>query len=210
MQYAHDDNSNPLPESQIKYIERVVGKLLYYALVIDNTMLHALNDIATSKSNATTTTTNAVQYLLDYAYLNPNAVIKYSASDMILRSDSDAAYLVAPEARSCAGGYHWVSNYAHTQFNGPVHVLAKVIKNVMASAMEAEIEGLYMNAQLAIKFCQILVDMGHPQQPTLMQTDSQSAHGLTKVTMKQKRSKAIDMRFHWLKDRANNHNQLDI
>ena len=28
--------------------------------------------------------------------------------------------------------------------------------------------------------------------------------------MKQKRSKAIDMCFHWLKDRANNHNQLDI
>ena len=52
--------------------------------------------------------------------------------------------------------------------------------------------------------------MGHPQPPTLMQTDSQSAHGLTKGTMKQKRSKAIDMRFHWLKDRANNHNQIDI
>ena len=28
--------------------------------------------------------------------------------------------------------------------------------------------------------------------------------------MKQKQSKAIDMRFHWLKDRANNHNQIDI
>ena len=52
--------------------------------------------------------------------------------------------------------------------------------------------------------------MGHPQPPTLMRTDSQSAHGLTKGTMKQKRSKAIDMCFHWLKDRANNHNQIDI
>ena len=52
--------------------------------------------------------------------------------------------------------------------------------------------------------------MGHPQLPTLVQTDSQSAHGLTKGTMKQKQSKAIDMRFHWLKDRANNHNQIDI
>ena len=65
---------------------------------------------------------------------------------MILCSDSDATYLVAPEARSRAGGYHWVGNRAHTQFNGPVHVLAKVIKNVMASAMEAEIAALFMNA----------------------------------------------------------------
>ena len=52
--------------------------------------------------------------------------------------------------------------------------------------------------------------MGHPEPPALVQTDSQSAHGLTKGTMKQKRSKAIDMHFHWLKDRANNHNQIDI
>ena len=52
--------------------------------------------------------------------------------------------------------------------------------------------------------------MGHPQPPMLMQTDSQSSHGLTKGTMKRKHSKSIDMRFHWLKDRVNNHNQIDV
>ena len=71
---------------------------------------------------------------------------------MVLCLDSDAAYLVAPEAQSCTGGYHWVGNCAHKQFNGPVHVLAKVIKNVMASAMKAEIAALYMNAQLVCEF----------------------------------------------------------
>ena len=50
---------------------------------------------------------NAAKNVL--SHINPNAVIKYSASDMILRLDSDAAYLVAPEARSRAGGYHWVA-----------------------------------------------------------------------------------------------------
>ena len=79
----------------------------------------------------------------------------------------------------------------------------------MSSAMEAEIADLYMNAQLAIKYCQI-TDMGHPQPPTLMQTDNKSADGIVHGTMKQKRSKAIDMQFHWLKDCAMNHKQIDI
>ena len=52
--------------------------------------------------------------------------------------------------------------------------------------------------------------MGHPQPPTLMQTDSKSADGIIHGTMKQKQSKAIDMRFHWLKDCTTNHNQIDI
>ena len=35
-------------------------------------------------------------------------------------------------------------------FNGPILVLAKIIKNVMVSALEAEIGALFMNAQQAV------------------------------------------------------------
>jgi hypothetical protein len=44
--------------------------------------------------------------------------------------------------------------------------------------------------------------MGHPQKKTPLITDNNTAHGLTQGTMIPKRSKAMDMRFHWLKDRA--------
>ena len=44
--------------------------------------------------------------------------------------------------------------------------------------------------------------MGHPQPPTPIKTDSSAATGVINGTIKQKRSKAIDMRFCWLKDRA--------
>ena len=52
--------------------------------------------------------------------------------------------------------------------------------------------------------------MGHPQLPTLMQTDNESACGILTGGMKQKQSKAIDMRFHWLQDRVQNHKQFDV
>ena len=98
IQYAHNDDGEPLPKTCIQYIQRVVGKFLYYARAIDNTMLHALNDIASVMSKGTTTTATAVQHLLDYARCNPDAEITYRASEMTLHTDSDAVYLVVPEA----------------------------------------------------------------------------------------------------------------
>ena len=44
--------------------------------------------------------------------------------------------------------------------------------------------------------------MGHPQPPTPMEVDNETAIGLLKITMKQKRSKASDMRFYWVRDRV--------
>ena len=47
----------------------------------------------------------------------------------------------------------------------------------------------------------MLEEMGHPQPPNPLITDSNTAHGLTTGAMIPKRSKAVDMRFHWLKCR---------
>ena len=43
--------------------------------------------------------------------------------------------------------------------------------------------------------------MEHPQPATKMKTDNMTAKGILIGTIKQKRSKAIGMRFYWLKDR---------
>ena len=200
-QLVHDDPTAPLPATDIKYIERVVGKFLFYARAIDHTMLHALSDIASAMHNGTDATLKAVKHFLNYAASNPDAEILYRASDMILRLDSDAAYLVNPQARSRAGGYFYLSNLSGTTFNGPIYILAKIIKNVMASASEAEIAGIFLNAQQAVPIRLTLIEMGHPQPPTPIRTDNQAANGIITGTFKRKRSKAIDMRFHWIKDR---------
>lgn len=95
-QLATVDDLSPLPLSKIWYIKQTIGKLLFYARAIDLTMLHALNKIVCSASKGTVATLRATQYLLNYAAANPNTKIMYRASDMILRSYRDAAYLVAP------------------------------------------------------------------------------------------------------------------
>ena len=84
--------------------------------------------------------------------------------------------------------------------NSPIWVLAKVIKNVMASAAKAEVASLFINAQEVILTRTCLIAMEHPQLPTKMKTNNMTAWGILTGTIKQKRSKAIDMQFYWLMD----------
>ena len=72
----------------------------------------------------------------------------------------------------------------------------------MASAAEAEVGALFMNAQEAVAIRTCLEEMGHPQQATPIKTDNSTAQGVINGTIKQKQSKTVDMRFCWLRDRV--------
>jgi hypothetical protein len=73
---------------------------------------------------------------------------------------------------------------------------------VVSSATEAEMGALFYNAKDAAWLRTTLKDLGHPQPPTPIQTDNACAAGIINDTVKQRRSKAIDMRFYWVRDRV--------
>ena len=70
----------------------------------------------------------------------------------------------------------------------------------MASTAEARLGGLFINAKEGEILKTSLEEMGHPQGPTSMQTDTSEASGIINETAKQRRSKAIDMRFYSVRD----------
>ena len=86
--------------------------------------------------------------------------------------------------------------------NGAVLNVASIIKAVMTSAAEAKIGALYINAREAVPTRITLEEMGHAQPPTPMQTDNTTALGVVTSNIQPKRTKAMDMRFHWLRCRA--------
>ena len=47
----------------------------------------------------------------------------------------------------------------------------------------------------------ILEEIGHKQPPTPLQTDNSMAEAVVNGKIQPKRKKAMDMRFHWLRDR---------
>ncbi len=85
--------------------------------------------------------------------------------------------------------------------NGAILTLATIIKAVMSSAVEAKLGALYLNAKEAVYLCQILTKLGHPQPRTPIQMDNLTAEGVINNKIQPKRTKAMDMRFHWLRDR---------
>ena len=82
-----------------------MGSLLYYARVVDITMLVVLDHVAAMQSCITHKTLEAAHHIFNYAATHPDAIIRYHGSSMILHSHSDASYLSAPKSRSRAGGY---------------------------------------------------------------------------------------------------------
>ena len=128
--------------------------------------------------------------------------IIYRASGVVLRVDSGAAHLVAPGARSRAGGYHYPSGRGGGVFGGPVLALAKVIGGVMSPAAGAELGALCLDSQEAVALRDCLGAMGYPQPPTPLGAGNSTASGTTTNTMEQRRPKAMGMRFCWVRDRV--------
>ena len=106
-------------------------------------MVHTLNDLPTAKSNGSQETAKAVIYFLDYSASNPNPTKMYTASDMIRSVHSDAAYLVASNTRCRADGFILLGNSNEVIVNSSIAFIAKIIKNVMASAAEAEVSASF-------------------------------------------------------------------
>jgi hypothetical protein len=122
---------------------------------------------------------------------------------MVLQVSSDASYLSEPEARSRTGGNFYLGNNdeRQQQINGPILCLSSIIKHVMSSAAEAEIGSIFSNAKEAAPLRVMLEEMGHHQPPTPIQTYNSTAYGILNNKLNQKRSKAMDMRFYWVRDR---------
>ena len=96
---------SPLPTaSNKKFVQQVLGSFLYYTHVIGPTILHALSVTVLDNGNSTERTMQRVHQLFDYMHANPNAMLHFYASEMILDVHSDASYMSAGCTSSRTGG----------------------------------------------------------------------------------------------------------
>jgi hypothetical protein len=61
-------------------------------------MLAAIGSIATQQANATEATMKAITKLLNYCARHPSATVRFHASGMCLKIESDASYLSKSKA----------------------------------------------------------------------------------------------------------------
>ncbi len=206
VQYYDEDTTPPLPKDEATRVREIIGVLLYYGLAIDNTILVALGSIAAQLSKSTEATADAITDLLNYVATHPDAVVRFHASGMLLYIHADGSYLSEPKAKSRAAGFYFLSNKVDKgqmpPINGPIHVQTGILHNVMSSAAEVEVAAAFVAGKEGCPIRVTLTEMGWPQPPTQIVTDNIIAKGIVEDTVKQKRSKAMDMRFYWLRNRA--------
>ena len=158
--------------------------------------------IASQSTTPTKDTMRHTQKLLDYIATQEDAVLTYNSSEMKLVVHSDASYLSEPKACSRAGGHFFLSSNSEVPHNnGAVLNIAHIIKHVMTSATEAELSALYIMAREDVYIRIVLKEMEQKQPLTLLQTDNSMADAVVNGEVEPKRTKSMDMRFHWLRDR---------
>jgi hypothetical protein len=212
-QYVEDETTSPaLSNKDINKLQQLTGTLLNYARAVDPTLIMPINGLASEQSKATAVTADKVIKLLNYCNTHPETKIRYHASDMILHIHSDASYLSEKETKSRAGGFFYMDSSPKTDkklTKGAILIISKVLKHVMSSEAEAEIGAVFKNAKEGAVLRTTLQEVGHPQPPTPMEADNTTATGYSHGTIKQKHTKAIDIRFYWIKDRVKQ-GQFDV
>ena len=112
-------------------------------------MLVAFGTIASAQLQGTENTMKATTQLLDYAASHPDVKVCFEASNMVLYVHSDASCLSEPKARSRIGVIFWLGKCNGPPKvdcpNGHIHIETRILKHVVAAALETEIAALFHN-----------------------------------------------------------------
>jgi hypothetical protein len=200
------DDSPKVAEDVRTRLQQVVGTFLYYARAVDPTLLPGLSTLASEQAQATERTMKNMEWMLDYLATHPDARMRFYASDMILNIHSDASYMSERGARSRAAGHFFLGSLPRDgepiRLNGAFFTLCAIMKFVAASAAEAELGALFLNIREGRIFRLILEELGHPQPPTPIHCDNETAVGIVNGTVKRQRSRMMEMRYFYACDQV--------
>ena len=204
-QFAKEDASPALSQADKTLVQQIVGVLLWYARGVDGTILKAVNSVGSAQATPTENVKTAAIQILLYGHTYPDASITYYASDMILAIDADASYLGETGARSRAAcTFKFVTKDNPDYSNGLIECISTIIPTIVTCAAEAEYAGLFIAGQTGLQYRYTLSDLKCPQpaEGTRITCDNLTSGKLCHNKWKNKRSKPMDMRYHWIRDRC--------
>jgi hypothetical protein len=205
------DESPKLDKADIHFVQSVVGRLLFFGRMVAPAIELAVNRIGSVQANATSTVLKAVHRLLQYCAHHPDHTITYRPSNMQLVIHSDGSHLSESYSRSRAAGVFYFGDPIFRgpddeqqlqAMQGPVATLCAIIPTVCQAANECEYACCYMTAQIGEHIRNTAEAFGHPQNATEIIYDNELSGKMANNTCKLRKSKAIAVRYHWLRDRV--------
>ena len=117
---------------------------------------------------------------------------------------SHALYIMETKARSRDGKHFFLSTLQSDSnkpptidppLNVPILLGCSILQHVMLFVDKAEIAGVFTAQKNSEMIQQILIKMGYPQLPMPIQTDNTTAQDIITNTVKQCKTRAMDMCF---------------
>ena len=195
-----------LSPDRVKLLQEKIGVLLYLAIMVRFDILVAVTRAASLQADPTERVMEMVDHIIGYLKKEPNLGVSYRASDMIITADSDASYNSEAKSRSRTGGYIYFGRKEDDQWvNGPVAVLSAIQRLVATSACEAEYVALFETGKSVEAMRNIADALGLEQETTTINCDNQAATAIANDTAREKRTRHMNMRLHWVKDKVYRH-----
>jgi hypothetical protein len=181
-----------------KYYMQIVGSLSYLAQHTRPDCLFAVQNLSRHLQATGATHMAAAKRLLRYLKGTVDLGIKFSATDdppeLLGYSDADYA--------SDKGTRRSVTGTLFFLCGGPVSWESRLQPSVALSTCEAELMAACAATQEAVHLRQLLKDLTFVQSdPTRLKVDNQGTIALAENGMMNKRSKHIDVRFHFIQER---------
>jgi hypothetical protein len=119
--------------------------------------------------------------------------ITYHKRYMRLITHADASHHPELQSRFRAGGVHYVGGDSNdTMINEPIDYYSAIIDVVCAA--------LFISCQKAVSLRNTLFDLSYPQGLILVVSNNNCSSRIASDSVTQRRSKAMDTRFHWARD----------
>ena len=136
-----------------------------------------------------------IVYLLRYIQGSTDEGIRFSESSFDLHVFSDSDWAGDRVTRRSTTGYIVFA------CGGPIVWQSKLQTTVSTSSMQAEYQAMYAGMQELVWIRGVLGEIGRPEvEPTPFFIDSQSAEDLALNPVFHKRSKHIEITYHWIRE----------
>ncbi len=192
---AEDGYSKPV--DKVRY-QSMIGSLLYAAIATRPDISQAVGALSKFNSAPTEAHLTAVKRILRYLKGTINLSLQYKRTESLeIVGYSDADWANDMETRHSTSGNVFVMG------EGPISWLSQKQATVALSTAEAEYIALCSAAQEAVWLKQLFKDIGVDiTKPLMVMEDNQGAIAMTNNPVGHKRTKHIDIRYHFVREQV--------
>jgi hypothetical protein len=175
----------------------LIGSLLYLSNCTRPDITFAVNRLSAFNAQPTTQHWQAAKRVLRYLQETKDKGLVYTRnSDNTLAGYSDSDWASDKGDRRSTTGYFFMLNGNAISWN------SKRQKTVAASSCEAEYMALFEAVKEFTWLSKLLEDLGEPLEKFVVHCDNKSAIELAKNPVHHQRSKHIDIKYHFIRERV--------